>query len=238
MIFFHHSFVKTKTLSTHYNHGTSATNQKQDTSDTPESLDIDLANLGPLPLQLGHDHDQHPVLHPGSDAQAVDAVLVGHARRRQRDVPLKDAHSPLGRHEALQERLVAGPVDDARDAERVGVRVPVDADVVLFRAGQRGVHDVGRLGGEDVDGGLEGVGVGVVGAVALRLVAHALEEGVVHEASHHGGEVERAASGAVPWRPAAVVAAPSASASPAVAASVESAGSTTGAVWRRRVLAV
>ncbi|CAH0049567.1 unnamed protein product [Clonostachys solani] len=178
-------------------------------------LNVDLVDLGPLLLDLGDGDDEEAVLHPGGDAHAVDVAVLLAAGGGQGDGALEGADAPLGGGgEGLEEGLVARAVDDAGDGEGGGVRVPVDADVLLLGAGEGGVEDVGGRGVEDVDGGGEGLvfwavvvvggggGVVVAGAGAalllgvaevLDLLAQVLDEGVasqVAEGLEHGREVE------------------------------------------------
>lgn len=83
-------------------------------------------------------------------------------------------------------------MNNTRNVECVVIWVPVYSDIFLPRARESDVYDEGVFGVEDVNGGCEGVAfVGAVDvAILLGLVAEVLEERVVHEASHHGGEVE------------------------------------------------
>jgi hypothetical protein len=149
-------------------------------------LNIDLADLSPLSLELGHGDDEQAVLHAGGDAEGVDflslwltltlllllLVVVEDGRGRERDATLKHANAALGRGHGALEDVVAGAMDDAGDAQDAGLGVPVNADVLLLGAGQGNVQDVGGVGVEDVDGREEAVKTaGVVVVIVVILVA-------------------------------------------------------------------
>jgi hypothetical protein len=151
-------------------------------------LNIDLADLSPLSLELGHGDDEQAVLHAGGDAEGVDflslwltltlllllllLLVVEDGRGRERDATLKHANAALGRGHGALEDVVAGAMDDAGDAQDAGLGVPVNADVLLLGAGQGNVQDVGGVGVEDVDGREEAVKTaGVVVVIVVILVA-------------------------------------------------------------------
>jgi len=91
----------------------------------------------------------------------------------QADHALESADFALVQRQALQELLVAGAVDDARDVDLGLFGIPVDSHVFLFGPGQADVDHVRVFCVEDVGFGLEVFGfVGFVGfAVVVIVVA-------------------------------------------------------------------
>lgn len=167
-------------------------------------LDVNLPDLSPLVLlHLGYANNQHAVLHLGRNPIPVNFVLLLVLTGRQLHRPLKLADSPLRGTHSLQESLVPGPVNDTGDAQVAGLRVPVDADVLLLGARYRDVEDVFGVRLEEIQGRPEGirrVGGGAGGLVSP--VAEGLGEGVVVEKIEKGRGVE--GEGALVSRPTGV----------------------------------
>lgn len=123
-------------------------------------LNIHLLNLHILAIQLRDGNDQDAIVH--SRRNSIDIHLGRVGATAQTDLALKDAHMALVEREGFQKVLVAGAVDDAREAEFALVGVPVHADVFLFGSREGDVDDVCIFGVEDVGRGGEVFRVGVV----------------------------------------------------------------------------
>lgn len=119
-------------------------------------LDINLVDLSPLLLGLGHRDDQDAILHLGRDTQTINLVALISSHGGQRHSALEHTDLALTGGQGVEEGLVAGTVDNAGDLEEAAVGVPVDTNVLLLGAREGDVDDVRLFGVEDVDGRVEG----------------------------------------------------------------------------------